>query len=47
LRRGFEKGSDPLCREEEDVHNILLKFSERKMWREFFLVVSGVILISM
>jgi hypothetical protein len=35
LRRGFEKGRCPLCREEENVTHIL-KCLERKMWREIF-----------
>jgi hypothetical protein len=36
MRRGFEKGRCPLCREKEDTVCILLKCSET-MWREHFL----------
>jgi hypothetical protein len=36
MRRGLEEGRCPLCREDEDVIHILLKFSEKRKWRENF-----------
>jgi hypothetical protein len=34
MRKGFEKGRCPLCREDEDAIHILLKCSETRKWRE-------------
>jgi hypothetical protein len=46
MRKGFEKGGYPLCREMEDVLRILLKCSEIRKWREqFFFVENGLLLM--
>jgi hypothetical protein len=37
MRKGFERGSCPLCSEDEDTVHILLKCSETRKWREQFL----------
>jgi hypothetical protein len=37
MRKGFENGRCPLCREEEKLLHILLKCSETRKWRERFL----------
>jgi hypothetical protein len=34
IRRGFDRGSCPLCLGQEDAKHILLKFPETKKWRE-------------
>jgi hypothetical protein len=42
-REGFEKGRWPLCREEKDALNILLKCSETRTQREQFLSIKWLI----
>jgi hypothetical protein len=34
MRKGFEKGRCPLCREDEDALHILLKCLETRKWGE-------------